>query len=151
MPLYVIRAQSLVKPKANQVVLTRKGAEMEVFALADEKYEKVLILPGDIIEFKDSNAAVSSSNQFYYISDIVRESGRKDHYKGITLTQAILASGGLAKSKVNKIVIRRRNSKGLLESKTYNLKNIKKGKTPDPVLEVGDIIERGKGRGFLLR
>lgn len=143
MPLYVIRAQALAKSGVNQIVLKRKDSRIEIFDLAERKYEKVLVFPGDIVEFKNSNLDYGAQgNQHYYIGGFVRKFGRKEFYKGITLTQAILISGGLKQSKTNKVVIRRRNLDGLLESKVYRLKDIRKGKISDPILAKGDMIER---------
>jgi protein involved in polysaccharide export with SLBB domain len=61
----------------------------------------------------------------------------------LTLTQAILASGGLRKALVKRVVIRRKNFQGLLEATEYNLKLIKEGKQVDPPLQPGDTVEIG--------
>jgi hypothetical protein len=57
------------------------------------------------------------------------------------LTQAILASGGLKKSSVKKVIIRRKNPTGLLSPMEFDLNSIKAGKQPDPLLFAGDTIE----------
>ena len=59
------------------------------------------------------------------------------------MTQAILVSGGLRKDGIKKIIIRRKNTEGLLVSVEYNLKLIKDCKVPDPLLKAGDTIEVG--------
>jgi|GEM_PF-875162 len=142
MPLYVIRAQALPKPNATKVSIKRKNSNVETYNLAKEKYEKILVYPGDIVEFKGLEAGRQfSGNQYYYIGELVRQFGRKDFYEGLTLTQAILECGGLRNSKVNRVVIRRKDSKGLLISKVVSLRDIKKGKIPDPILAAGDTIE----------
>ena len=61
----------------------------------------------------------------------------------MTLTQAILASGGLRKSTAKKVTIRRKNEQGLLVATEVNLKAVNEGKTPDPALQSGDTIEVG--------
>jgi len=143
MPLYVIRAEAIVKPTATQVILKRGGAETETYDLNDSKTGEILIRSGDIIEFLQSTRAKNAAavNGYYYVGQLVRQFGRRDFYEGLTLTQAILESGGLRNSKINKVTIRRKNEEGLLESKTFKLKEIKEGKIPDPVLQAGDTIE----------
>ena len=143
MPLYVIRAEAIVKPNASQVVLKRSGAETETLDLNDSKTGEVLIKSGDIVEFVQSTSAKNAAtvSGYYYVGQLVRQFGRQDFYEGLTLTQAILESGGLRNSKINKVTIRRKNEEGLLKSKTYKLKDIKEGKIPDPVLQAGDTIE----------
>ncbi|NNE99693.1 MAG: hypothetical protein HKN25_11795 [Pyrinomonadaceae bacterium] len=143
MPLYVIRAEAIVKPDATQVVLRKTGAEEATYELDDSKTGEILIQTGDIVEFIKGQAANSAIKVtgFYYIGEMVRKFGRKDFYEGLTLTQAILESGGLRNSRTKKVIIRRKNEKGLLESETYKLREIKNGKIPDPLLMVGDTIE----------
>lgn len=144
-PLFVVRAEAVVQPKANRVTVRRKNAEIESFDLGEATSENILIFPGDIVEFSyyESSSEKSTVPQFYYIGGEVRSVGQKDFIPGITLTQAILASGGLVKSKVKKVIIRRKNSEGLLEPAEFDLKLIKNGKIPDPLLEAGDTIEVG--------
>lgn len=142
-PLYIVRAEAIAQPKANFAVIKRAAASTETIDLKDPKSEDVLIFPGDIIEFKsdDFSASESSAPQFYYIGGNVASAGQKDFHQGLTLTQAILASGGLKKATVKKIVVRRKNQAGLLSPLEFNLDSIKAGKQPDPILRAGDTIE----------
>jgi polysaccharide export outer membrane protein len=142
-PLYVVRAEAIVQPKAAQASIRRTNAAVEIIELKDPKSDEVLIFPGDIVEFIFGDNRAALEPNFYYIGGEVLSGGQKEFYRGITLTQAILASGGLRKSNIKKVVIRRKNSQGLLILWLYNLKAIKDGKEPDPVLEVGDTIEVG--------
>jgi protein involved in polysaccharide export with SLBB domain len=144
-PLYVVRAEAVVQSKANRVTIKRKDSEMRTVDLKDPKYGEVLIYPGDIVEFIFDDAAVISNFKanFYYIGGEIISGGQKDFYHGITLTQAILASGGLKKASVKKVVIRRKNEAGLLTPAEYDLKAIKEGKVADPELEAGDTVEIG--------
>lgn len=144
-PLYVVRAEAIVQSKANRAVIKRANAQIETIDLKDKKYEDVLVFPGDIVEFDSAENANSSAGQpqFYYIGGGIKSGGQKDFYRGITLTQAILASGGLKKSNVKNIIIRRKNEAGLLVPANYDLKSIKDGKAADPQLEPGDTIEIG--------
>lgn len=144
-PLYVVRAESVVEPRANRAIIKRTNGQTETVDLKDSKYEDVLVFAGDIVEFgsADAVAANAAQPQFYYIGGEIISGGQKDFYKGITLTQAILASGGLKKSSVKKVVVRRKNEAGMLNPTAYDLKAIKDGKSPDPTLEAGDTIEIG--------
>ncbi len=141
-PLFVVRAEAIVKPNANRVIIRRSNSVTETFDLNLVNYEDVLVFPGDIVEFSNfvEPKPVVQVPQFYYIGG-VKVDGQKDFYKGITLTQAILASGGLIKTKIKFVIIRRKNKDGLLEPTEYNLIEIKDGKIPDPLIEAGDTIE----------
>lgn len=145
-PLYVVRAEAVVQSKADGVSIKRANSQTEKFDLKDSKYEEVLVFPGDIVEFTSGGGKSFGNTQtppFYYIGGNIAAAGQKDFYAGITLTQAILASGGLRKDDAKKITIRRKNEMGLLVPTEYNLKEIKNGKSPDPVLQAGDTIEIG--------
>lgn len=144
-PLFVVRAEAVVNPTATRVVIRRADSSTETFRLADEKADNVLIFPGDFVEFSADQAVGGKTGNFgfFFIGGEIAAGGQKDFYDGMTLTQAILASGGLKKEGVKKVVVRRKNEAGLLVSTEYNLKNIKDGKIPDPVLQAGDTIEVG--------
>jgi polysaccharide export outer membrane protein len=142
-PLYVVRAEAIVQPKATQAIIRRTNATAETVDLKDAKSDDVLIFPGDIVEFGYAGGKDAANANFYYIGGEVTTGGQKEYYQGITLTQAILASGGAKKTNIKKVVIRRKNAQGLLILWLYNLKAIKEGKEPDPTLEPGDTIEVG--------
>ena len=142
-PLFVVKAESIVQPSADQVLIRRGNSDVETVDLKDAKADEILILPGDILEFRNgkTNRNSNSEPQFFYIGGNIASGGQKDFHDGMTLTQAILASGGLKKSNAKSVVIRRKNENGLLEPTVFNLKEIKNGKVPDPVLQAGDTIE----------
>lgn len=140
-PLLVVRAEAVVEPKADRAIIKRGNAPVETIDLKDEKSEDTLIYPGDVVEFAASDSG--DFKQFYYIGGEINSGGQKDFLKGITLTQAILVSGGLKKSSVKKVVIRRKNEAGMLTPTNYDLRAIKDGKVADPVIEAGDTIEIG--------
>jgi protein involved in polysaccharide export with SLBB domain len=66
-PLFMIRAEVIVQPKANLLVIKRANAETEQVDLKDPKSDDILIFPGDILEFKASEDYDSNSfgKQFY--------------------------------------------------------------------------------------
>lgn len=143
-PLYIVRAEAIVKPQAKQVIVKRKNSTTEEFDLRISKNSDIMIFPGDIVEFVDNEKPASNlatARGFYFIGGEIKEGGQMEFHNSITLSQAILASGGLKNSDAKKIVIRRKNNKGFLESENYNLKEIKKGKIADPLLQAGDTIE----------
>lgn len=140
-PLYVVRAEAIVQPNASQVIIKRANSETENIDLKDAKSDDILIFPGDIVEFKSVEAKNAQVPQFYYIGGNIASAGQKDFHQGITLTQAILASGGLKKPNAKSVVIRRKNDVGLLSPLGFDLNAIKDGKQPDPILQAGDTIE----------
>ncbi len=143
-PLFMIRAEAIVQPKADLLFIKRANAETEQIDLMDAKSEDVLIFPGDILEFKSSGSSdgeSTSNRQFYFIGGNVVSAGQKDFHAGLTLTQAILASGGLRKASIKKAIIRRKNQVGLLSPMEFDLDLIKGGKQPDPQIKAGDTIE----------
>ena len=142
-PLLIVRAEAVIKPTADRAIIKRSDSQTETLDLKDEKSDDVLIFPGDIVEFGSTETAANQEKQFYYVGGEIISGGQKDFYKGITLTQAILASGGLKKQSVKKVVIRRRNEAGMLTPTNCDLKVIKDGKAADPPLEAGDTIEIG--------
>jgi protein involved in polysaccharide export with SLBB domain len=145
MPLYFVRAEAVVQSRANQAVIKHANSVSEILDLNDQKNDNVLIFPGDIVEFKyrDDKENNLRQPQFYYIGGNVISAGQKDFHQGMTLTQAIFASGGLRKYSVKKITIRRKNTAGLLVATEVNFKAVNDGKEPDPLLEAGDTIEVG--------
>lgn len=135
MPLFAIRAEAVPNAKATKVRIKRAGASAEeVLDLLAPKSDEALIFPGDQVHFF-GDAAGS-----YFISGEVVSAGQKDLVTGLTLYQAIIASGG-AKGDPKKALIRRKNDKGMLAVTEYKLRSIKDGKTVDPLLAAGDIVE----------
>ena len=64
---------------------------------------------------------------------------------GLTLTQAILASGGTSRFAGSKVKVLRQGPDGRLVTTEYNLKQIENGKVPDPQLQPGDRVEIARG------
>lgn len=143
LPLFVIKAKAVVSSDATKVSIKREGTETQTLDLKDYKTSEVLIFPGDIIEFSANEAEPNNVSQFYFIGGEINTGGRKDYIQGLTLTQAILESGGLKRSNIRKVVVRRTNTDGKLVSTEYDLKAIKDGKVINPVLEAGDEIVVG--------
>ncbi len=136
-PLFVIRSGAVVSPNATKVVIKRSPLlKLESYDLRATDTDNVLIYPGNSVEFTGDSNSLSS----YYIAGEINSAGRKELTSGLTLYQAVIASGG-AKGDPKRATIRRKNDKGLFENTEYDLRSIKNGKTADPVLQPGDVIE----------
>ncbi len=142
LPLFVIRAQSLAESGADIAVLRRANGEELTFKVGTPEFDAALVYAGDVVEFT-SSASRHSRTGFIFVGGYVDRVGRIDFFKGITLTQAIFAAGGVTGNKGNIVTVRRNNDRGFLESKTYKLSEIRTGAAVDPVLEAGDLIEVG--------
>lgn len=139
-PLFVVRAEALVRPDAERVSVKRADGKIETFDLKEPSYENVLVFPNDIVEFTGPDIR-SASNRFVFVGGDVVSGGQKEWHDGLTLTQAVLVSGGPRKERSRKAVIRRKNAEGLLVASTHDLRAIRDGKAPDPKLEAGDLVE----------
>lgn len=142
MPLFVIRAESLVSSAATKVNIRRGDlSKVETYDLSDEKTGDVLVYPGNAVEFgADGQRSLLVTSGFFYIAGEVNSTGQKQFTDGMTLFQAVVASGG-AKGNPKKATVRRKNDKGTLNVAEYNLRAIKDGKASDPLISPGDMIE----------
>lgn len=135
-PLYVVLAESQPRVDAARAVIMRSGVAPEVIDLSDSTALSTLIKPGDVINITSKPA------EFYYIAGRVNYPGQKSYQSGITLLQAILAAGGIARGGDAKVVeLSREGAGGLLTTTKVSLKEIKAGKLQDPRLRPGDRIE----------
>jgi polysaccharide biosynthesis/export protein len=140
MPLFAIRAEAVASPKATKVAIRRRDNQRaEVFDLNDPKAESLLIFPGDTVEFTGNTASLSA-NGSYFISGEIASGGQKDLIGGLTLYQAVIVAGG-TKGDPKKAIIRRKNENGLFNVQEHNLRSIKAGKSLDPMVIAGDVIE----------
>ena len=144
LPLYVVIADVVVQPEATRVSIKREGTEIQKLDLQDSKTGEVLVFPGDFVEFSADQTEQATISQFYFIGGEIISGGKKEYIQGLTLTQAILESGGLKRTNIRKVIISRTNAEGKLESTEYDLKAIKDGKVLNPLIEAGDEIVIGK-------
>jgi len=142
MPLYVVLAEAQLKPEAGRATIMRVDGRSVEVSLKDPTATTTLIFPGDVITL---SALPPAPPQFFYIGGQVTSPGQKDFHTGLTLTQAVLASGGTTRFAGSKIRVSRQGADGRLVATEYNLKQIDAGKVPDPVLQPGDRIEIGRG------
>ena len=141
-PLYVICAQAGVEPKATKALVRRTDlGKVETFDLHDGASDKVLIYPGNSVEFTaDVRTVTLPATGSYYVAGAVNSAGQKEISGTMRLSQAVAAAGGV-KGNPNKATIRHKTDKGFFTVSKYNLRAIKDGKNPDPLLSPGDMIE----------
>jgi polysaccharide export outer membrane protein len=132
-PLYVLLAEVQPSPDAARAAIMRAGQPTRVVDLTDAAGLNFIVRPGDVINL------TSRPEEFYYIAGRIRYPGQKTFQPGITLIQAILAAGSLARDNV--VELSREGSDRRLAATKFNLKAIKSGKIEDPKLQPGDRIE----------
>lgn len=132
-PLYVLLAEVQPRLDAGRVAIIRAGVPPRLVDLNDAATLNVIVRPGDVIN------VTARPQDFYYIAGRISYPGQKIFQPGITLVQAILAAGGLARD--NEVELSREGSNGRLATTKFNLKEIKSGKIQDPKLQPGDRIE----------
>jgi protein involved in polysaccharide export with SLBB domain len=87
--------------------------------------------------------------EFFYIGGEISSPGQKDFHTGMTLTQALLAAGGVTALAGERVKVLRAGADGRLVTAEYSIGEIEGGVVPDPVLQAGDRIEvarAGKAR-----
>jgi len=133
-PLFVVIADAQPLPEAGRVSVQRNASnESFLIDLSETSALKMLVRPGDVVSL------LEREDQFFYLSGLVKSPGEKIFRRGLTLTQAIIAAGGLSKDG-KKAELARDNGKGFLVVKRYKLKEIESGKVPDPQIQTGDRI-----------
>jgi protein involved in polysaccharide export with SLBB domain len=137
-PLYAILAESLVLPEAARATITRQDRAPIVVDLKDANLAATLVVPGDAIKVSGLPAGPT---EFFFIGGEIKSPGQKAFSAGLTLTQAIMASGGTSAGAGSKVRVSREGSDRLLVTEEYNLRKILSGKAPDPLLQKGDRIE----------
>ena len=132
-PLYVLLAEVQPRPEAARAAIIREGTPNQVVDLSDSAALNFIVRTGDVINL------TTRPQDFYYIAGRMSSPGQKIFQPGITLFQAILAAGGLARDNV--VEISREGLDGRLSTTKFNLKEIKSGKIQDPKIQPGDRIE----------
>ena len=143
-PLYVVVAEAQPKPEAGRaVIISHATGKVVTVDLNDAAGLNTLVQPGDVV-----NLTIRPP-EYFYIGGEVGSPGQKDFHAGMTLTQAVLASGGATSASSGRVRVSRAGPDGRLVSTEYNLVEIEGGQVPDPTLQAGDRIEiqrAGKGR-----
>jgi protein involved in polysaccharide export with SLBB domain len=114
-------------------VISKGSAEITTVELADPKAMSLAVRSGDVVSVQ------VRPKQYFYIGGEVKAPGEKSFRPGLTLTQAILAAGGLS-GKANTVQVARESTNGRLAVTRYKLDDINTGKLPDPLIQHGDRI-----------
>ena len=133
-PLYVIIADAQPRPEAEEVRIVSLSGQKAIISLGDVAALNLLVRPGDVITVE------KSLPRFFYIGGLVSAPGQKNFRAGLTLTQAILSSGGEL-SRGGTVHLLRQDDKGFLTTTTYKLKSLTAGKEADPLIRPDDRIE----------
>lgn len=133
-PLYVVIADAQPLPEAARVTVVRSESnETFQIELGHATDMNLLVRPGDVITL------LPNVTQFVYIGGEVKLPGEKTYRRGLTLTQAIIAAGGLT-PRAKEARLGRDDGKGFLVVTRYKLKEIESGKVQDPLVKPGDRI-----------
>jgi protein involved in polysaccharide export with SLBB domain len=133
-PLYVVIADAQPVAEAGRATLIRHEiGDAVVVDLSKPAEMNVLVRSGDVITVH------ANPKQFFYVGGEVKAPGEKQFRPGMTLTQAILAAGGLSRESKGAHVARDGNN-GFLASARYKLKDINTGRLADPLIQPGDRI-----------
>jgi protein involved in polysaccharide export with SLBB domain len=137
-PLYAMLAEVVALPEAARATISRQGRPTMTLDLKDPNHSATLVVSGDVIKVLGGAPAPT---EFFFVGEGLNTPGQKPYHAGLTLTQAILASGGIRMSAGFRIRISRQRADGRLVNEDFDLRKIQSGKTPDPDLQKGDRIE----------
>lgn len=137
-PLYAMLAEVMVLPEASRATITRQGRPMMTLDLKDPNHSSTLVVSGDVIKVL---GAAPAPSEFFFVGEGLNSPGQKPYHAGLTLTQAILASGGVRMNAGSRIRISRQRADGRLVNEDFDLRKIQGGKVADPNLQKGDRIE----------
>jgi protein involved in polysaccharide export with SLBB domain len=137
-PLYAMLAEVVALPEAARATISRQGRPTMTLDLKDPNHSATLVVPGDVIKVLGGAPAPT---EFFFVGEGLNSPGQKPYHSGLTLTQAILASGGIRMSAGPRIRISRQRADGRLVNEDFDLRKIQGGKIPDPDLQKGDRIE----------
>lgn len=135
-PLYVLVAEAQPKPEAGRaVIMSHATGQTRSVDLTDAQGMATLVYPSDVVNM------IARPQEYYYVGGEVGSPGQKEFHAGLTLTQALLASGGTTRTAGAAARVSRQGADGRLSSTVYDLSLIRDGKIPDPQLQPGDRVE----------
>jgi protein involved in polysaccharide export with SLBB domain len=133
-PLYVVVADAQLLPEAARVTVMRNESnQLFDIELTQANEMNLLVRPGDVVTLH------ANATQFLYVGGEVKFPGEKTYRRGLTLTQAMIAAGGVL-GKPKEARLGRDDGRGFLIVTKFKLKDIDSGKVPDPLLRPGDRI-----------
>src|SRR6266850_2201621 len=131
-PLYAMLAEVVALPEAARATISRQGRPTMVLDLKDSNHSSTLVVPGDVIK---GLGEAPPPSEFFFVGEGLNSPGQKAYHAELTLTQAILASGGVKTSAGSRVRISRQRADGRLVNEDYDLRKIQSGKIPDPTLQ----------------
>jgi protein involved in polysaccharide export with SLBB domain len=135
-PLYVVIAEAQPRPEAGRaVIVSHSTGKVANVDLNDAGGLNTLVQSGDVVTL------TVRPPEFYYVGGEVGAPGQKNYHSGITLTQALFASGSVTKAAGERVRVLRAGANGRLSPTEYNLREIENGVIPDPLLQPGDRVE----------
>lgn len=133
-PLYVVVADAQPLPEAARVTVMRNEAnQLFDIELTEVSEMDLLVRSGDVVTLH------ANTTQFLYVGGEVKFPGEKTYRRGLTLTQALIAAGGVI-GKPKEARLGRDDGRGFLIVTKFKLKEIDSGKVPDPLVRPGDRI-----------
>ena len=133
-PLYVVVADAQPLPEADHVTDVRNETNETFEAdLTQANEMNLLVHAGDVVTL------LAPVTQFIYLGGEVKLPGEKTYRRGLTLTQAINAAGGVT-ANGKEARVGRDDGNGFLVVTRFKLKEIESGKIQDPVIKPGDRI-----------
>lgn len=133
-PLYVVVADAQPLPEAARVTVLRNESNQTFeIELAQASEMNLLVRPGDVVTLQPN------ITQFVYVGGEIKSPGEKTYRRGLTLTQVMIAAGGVV-GKPKEARLARDDGRGFLVVTKFKLKDIESGKVPDPVVRPGDRI-----------
>jgi protein involved in polysaccharide export with SLBB domain len=137
-PLYVVLSEAMPMPDATSATIIRAERSAEVVDLRDTSALSQLVVAGDLIKVSVSPV---EPTDFFFTGGEINSPGQKPYHAGLTLTQAILASGGPSSTAGSQVRVSRQGPDGRLVCTEYNLRFIQIGMIQDPTVQLGDRIE----------
>ena len=133
-PLSVVVTDAQPLPEAERVVVMRHDSnETFTIDLAQPSEMNLLVRPSDVVSLQ------ANPKEFFYVDGAVNTPGEHVFRRGLTLTQALIVSGGVV-GKHKEARIGRNDAGGFLVVTRFQLKEIESGKVPDPIVQPGDRI-----------
>jgi len=118
----------------------RIDVDLKKLLVQGDLQEDKMIFPGDYV-FLSSTESEEMSRNYIWVEGAVREPGRVNYQKGLTLMAAIIQTGDFNEfASANKTTIHRAGPDGKTVTIKVKAKNIRKGKIQDVQLQPGDRI-----------
>jgi len=136
-PLFVVLSEAQQLPEAKRVTIIRKGSQRQTIDLSDSNDSSALVYSGDVITVEGAPLPEA----YFFAGGHVASPGQKPYHIGLTLTQAILACGGITADGASLVRLARQGADGRLITTEYNLAEVILGHLPDPSIEQGDRLE----------